>query len=64
VKDIPPYTIAGGNPAHPIKQRFSDAEVAKLLEIQWWDWDIAKVSRNLHLIMGSNIQALYDAQYC
>jgi virginiamycin A acetyltransferase len=62
VKDIPPYTIAGGNPAQPIKQRFSDAEVAQLLEIKWWDWDRAKITRNIHLIMGSHIQALYDAR--
>lgn len=62
VKDIPPYTIAGGNPAQPIKQRFSDAEVAQLLEIKWWDWDRTKITRNIHLIMGNNIQALYDAR--
>ncbi|QZZ23306.1 CatB-related O-acetyltransferase [Leptothermofonsia sichuanensis E412] len=62
VKDIPPYTIAGGNPAQPIKQRFNDTEVAQLLEIKWWDWDRAKITRSIHLIMGNNIQALYDAR--
>ncbi|UBF29746.1 CatB-related O-acetyltransferase [Kovacikia minuta CCNUW1] len=61
VKDIPPYTIAGGNPAQPLKQRFSEAEIAQLLEIRWWDWDIAKISRNLHLIMAADIQALSNA---
>jgi virginiamycin A acetyltransferase len=61
VKDIPPYVIAGGNPARPIKQRFSDAEIQLLLEIKWWDWEIEKITRNIHLIMESDISALRDA---
>jgi virginiamycin A acetyltransferase len=62
VKDIPPYTIAGGNPAQPINQRFSNAEVAQLLDIKWWDWDIAKITRNLAVIMNNDIQALRAAR--
>ena len=58
VKDVPPYTVVGGNPAHSIRQRFSDAEVAQLLEIRWWDWKIDKISRHVNLIMNSDIQAL------
>lgn len=62
VKDIPPYVIVGGNPARPIKQRFSDAEIQILLEIKWWDWEIEKITRNIHLIMESDIAALRDAE--
>jgi virginiamycin A acetyltransferase len=62
VKDIPPYTIAGGNPARPIKQRFSDDAIAQLLQIKWWDWSIDKITRNLHLIMESDIDALSHAE--
>jgi virginiamycin A acetyltransferase len=61
-KDVPPYTVIGGNPARPIKQRFSDTEVAQLLEIRWWDWDIEKITRNLDKIMESDIQALREAE--
>jgi virginiamycin A acetyltransferase len=60
-KDVPPYTIVGGNPASLIKQRFSDAEIAQLLEIRWWDWDIQKIAGNLDKIMDSDIQALRNA---
>ncbi|MDE7391523.1 MAG: CatB-related O-acetyltransferase [Treponemataceae bacterium] len=36
-KDIPPYTVAGGNPCRPIKPRF-DAELTELLlRLKWWD---------------------------
>ena len=37
-KDIPPYTIVGGVPAKPIRKRFDDVTIARLLELKWWDW--------------------------
>ncbi|MFM6036137.1 MAG: Vat family streptogramin A O-acetyltransferase [Sphaerospermopsis kisseleviana] len=61
VKDIPPYTIAGGNPAVPIKQRFSNEEIEILLSIRWWDWEIEKITRNIDVIMNGDIQKLKDA---
>lgn len=36
--DVEPYTIVGGNPARPIRRRFSNDVIAELLEISWWDW--------------------------
>jgi hypothetical protein len=38
-KDVAPYTIVGGNPARPIKRRFSDSVEERLLRLAWWDWD-------------------------
>ena len=35
-KDVPPFSIAVGNPAKVIKKRFSDNIIKQLLEIQWW----------------------------
>jgi virginiamycin A acetyltransferase len=58
VKDIPAYAIAGGNPATVIRQRFSDAEIAKLLEIRWWDWEIEKITQAIPLIMSNDINAI------
>ena len=37
-KDMPPYTIVGGIPAKPLKERFSKDIQEKLLTIKWWDW--------------------------
>ncbi len=42
-RDVPPYTISAGVPAHPIKKRFDDTMIEKLLAIKWWDYDIAKL---------------------
>ncbi|MBR5586936.1 MAG: CatB-related O-acetyltransferase, partial [Clostridia bacterium] len=36
-KDVEPYAIVGGVPAKVIKKRFSDDEIALLLETKWWD---------------------------
>jgi virginiamycin A acetyltransferase len=62
VKDVPAYTIVGGNPAQIIKQRFSDEEIARLQETQWWDWEIDKITRNLPLIMAGDVAALLVAR--
>ncbi|PLR69193.1 DapH/DapD/GlmU-related protein [Bacillus sp. UMB0893] len=40
-KDVPPYMIAVGVPAKPIKERFPKEIAEKLLEIAWWEWDRA-----------------------
>ena len=33
------YTIVAGNPARPIRQRFTESVAARLTELAWWDWD-------------------------
>lgn len=61
VSDIPPYTVYGGNPAKFIKKRFSDEMIACLLKLQWWHWDIEKITENIDIIFshdGSKLQKL------
>lgn len=60
-KDVPAYTIVGGNPAKQIRQRFSDDVIKELEKIAWWDWDYEKISRNLQAITGADIQVLKNA---
>ena len=36
-KDVEPYTIVAGVPARPIRKRFDDKTIEKLLELKWWD---------------------------
>jgi virginiamycin A acetyltransferase len=40
VKDVPPYMVVAGNPAVVKKARFSDAEIERLLDFQWWRFGI------------------------
>ena len=35
-KDVAPYTVVGSNPAKPIKKRFPDEIIERLLQSQWW----------------------------
>lgn len=37
VKDVPPYSIVGGNPCKVLKYRFNAEQIKALLEIKWWD---------------------------
>lgn len=38
VKDVQPYAIVGGNPAHVIRERFSVEITKDLQQIAWWEW--------------------------
>ncbi|UVO30654.1 chloramphenicol acetyltransferase [Bradyrhizobium arachidis] len=38
-KDVPAYTIVAGNPARPVRRRFSDDIAGRLARLAWWDWD-------------------------
>ncbi len=35
-KDIPPYTIAAGNPCKNIRLRFTEEFVTRLISTEWW----------------------------
>ncbi|MFI5801663.1 CatB-related O-acetyltransferase [Streptomyces sp. NPDC051561] len=52
--DVPPYTIVGGNPAKPIRRRFTDTGVELLLEAAWWHWPAELVTEHAHTIMGGS----------
>jgi virginiamycin A acetyltransferase len=57
-KDVPPYAIVGGNPATVLRHRFDEPTIARLLAVRWWDWDVAKITRNVRAICGSEVTAL------
>lgn len=38
-KDVDPYEVVVGVPARPIRKRFTDDVIEKMLRIGWWDWD-------------------------
>ncbi|WP_433607260.1 CatB-related O-acetyltransferase [Dactylosporangium sp. CA-139114] len=52
--DVDPYHIVAGNPARPVRARFSPDGVAMLLAARWWDWPIEVISRHLPaLVLGT-----------
>lgn len=45
-KDIPSYSIVGGNPAKVIKKRFSKEIIEELEKSKWWTWTEKKIKQN------------------
>lgn len=43
-RDVEPYSIVGGLPARPLRSRFEDATVERLLRVKWWEFDIADLA--------------------
>lgn len=60
--DVPPYTIVGGVPAKPIRRRFPQPEIDRLLALRWWDWPAEKIAANLEAIQSGNLEALCRAK--
>ena len=58
VSDVEPYSIVGGNPAKEIKKRFSPEIIERLLKLQWWNWDIEKITKNVQNLTDLDIDKL------
>lgn len=37
-KDVSPFTIVAGCPARPMRKRFAQDVINRLLALAWWDW--------------------------
>ena len=59
-KDVPPYTVVGGNPAKVIRKRFDDKLIKLLLEIKWWDFEIEKITKILPLLCNPDLEYAYE----
>ncbi len=59
--DVPAYAIVAGNPARVAGFRFPKEQIEALLEIQWWDWPLDRISDAVPLLMSQDIQAFIDA---
>lgn len=55
-KDIPPYTVYGGNPARFIKNRFDEELTQLLLTFKWWELDPEKLVSLLPLLCDPNLE--------
>src|SRR5262245_32145927 len=59
-KDVPAYTIVGGNPARPIKRRFSEDVAGRLVNLAWWDWDHETLRRALPDFRKLSVEEFLD----
>jgi len=57
-RHVAPYSIVGGNPAKLIRNRFDDNTIQALLKLQWWDWEIEKITKHAKDIALGNLDLL------
>lgn len=61
-KDIPPYSVAGGNPARVVKKRFEDDELIEmLLRLRWWDLPGEELAEMIPLLCSPELEAVKEA---
>lgn len=46
-RDVEPYSVVGGVPAHIIKYRFTSEIIIALQAIRWWDWSDQELSSRI-----------------
>lgn len=49
-KDVPAYAVVGGTPAKLIKYRFSEEEIQRQDQLQWWDWSLDEMKQKASLL--------------
>ncbi len=58
--DVGPYVMVAGNPARPVRKRFDDEVIEKLLAVRWWDWPVAKIDENLEVLCSGDVERLLE----
>lgn len=58
--NVDAYDIVVGNPARPIRKRFSPEIVAALEEIKWWFWPRERIVRELRWLCSSDVKAFIE----
>jgi acetyltransferase-like isoleucine patch superfamily enzyme len=63
-RDVAPYTVVGGNPAEPVRRRFSEDDIARLRQTRWWEWPEAEIITIVDLLNSPDVDGLvhYAAQ--
>lgn len=55
-RDVPSYSVVGGNPAKLIRMRFSEPVIKRLQAACWWNWPEARLREALPLLMSNEVE--------
>lgn len=58
-KDIPPYSVAAGNPCRVIRKDLTINDRVPF-EIKWWDWSPEKILKNLDVLCSHDIEKIKE----
>lgn len=56
--DVPPYTIAVGNPVREVRKRFDDELISLLLSFRWWDRSIEEINALIPILTSPDLEAV------
>jgi acetyltransferase-like isoleucine patch superfamily enzyme len=56
--NVAPYAIVAGNPATEIKRRFADDQIARLLELEWWNWPLEVILAQVSSLCSADTSTL------
>lgn len=59
-RSVAPYTVAGGVPARPIRERFSRDIATRLARIAWWNWPDDVLFSRLQEFQNADIVGFCD----
>lgn len=59
-KDVAPYSVVGGVPARPIRDRFPQQTAERLMALAWWDWDHERLRSALADFRTLGIEAFLE----
>ena len=55
-KDIPPYSVAVGNPCRVVRKRFGDDLIELLLKFKWWDKSIEEIEDLMPILSCGDLE--------
>ena len=56
-RDVAPYTIVGGVPAKPIRERFDRRTAERYQALAWWDWPAETIFQRLPEFQSGDVEA-------
>ncbi|MBQ9282729.1 MAG: CatB-related O-acetyltransferase [Treponema sp.] len=56
--DIPPYSVAVGNPVRIIRKRFDDEMIDLLEKLSWWDKPIGEINALIPILTSGDVNAV------
>jgi acetyltransferase-like isoleucine patch superfamily enzyme len=59
-KNVPPYTVVGGNPAEFLYTRFNKQTISKLLKYKWWTLPDNIINEISPLLVSTNVELLLE----
>jgi virginiamycin A acetyltransferase len=60
VKNVAPYQIVGGNPAHLIRLRFPTPIIDQLIELAWWNYSYFEIAHRLQPDISKSIESIRE----